>query len=165
MSLIPTSYFLGHVFVVGVLISFVFYAVRKIDYYCYKSLLSSPFRIYKFLGKPNFLDYWSTRPNVSRREVFVLYTLGTLSRLDRYLPFIDCERQAAKADYFRRDGRYIGMRGFTFRYFNLESWPILLVCHFFAAARSFFVAFCSVLTALLAPLVLIRNKIVNQFQK
>lgn len=164
MSLIPTSYFDGHLFVVGLLIGFLLYAVRKIDYYSYK-FLSGPRRIHVFLGKRDFLAYWSTRPNVSRREVFFLYTLWVLRCLDRYFPLVDCERQAAKAQYFHDYGRYSGMRAFAFRRFNPEAWPVLLVRHFFAAARSFFVSFFSMLTALLAPLFLKLNKVVDQFQK
>ena len=59
-----------------------------------------------------------------------LYMLWVVSRFDKYLPLIDCDRQAAKAQYFHDCGRYTGMSGWHYRYVNPKAWLILFMRKF-----------------------------------
>lgn len=110
-------------------VSLIVLAIRKLAYELYNWFPNSE-RVYEFQWKREFQFYWSDRAYFSTLQLLRLYALWILARFDKYFPFIDCERQAAKAQYFHEKGRYVGMSSFAFRYCNLNSWPILLVRRF-----------------------------------
>lgn len=106
-------------------------AVRKIAYELYRWFPNAT-RVYEFLWKREFKFYWVNRADFSMLEYIRLYALWIMARFDKYLPIIDCERQATKAQYFHESGRYSGMRGWNFRYVDPKAWPILFMRSFAA---------------------------------
>jgi hypothetical protein len=133
MNLIPISNF----YLFGFFVAFFLDAIRKLDYELYRFFPHSGV-IHIFLWKRDFKYYWSNRADLGIRQVLVLYPLWMLARVDKYLPIIDCDRQAAKAQYFHDKGRYHGMRGFAFRYINPKAWPVFFLRHFYSFLVTFF---------------------------
>src|SRR5215469_2291097 len=95
------------------LVSFVIFSVRKLAYHLYLWFPNAD-RVCQFAGKREANFYWVNRADFSPVELVRLYVLWIMLRCDEYLPVIDCERQAAKAQYFHDSGRYVGMVGFPF---------------------------------------------------
>jgi len=116
----------------AILVAFSVYAIRKFAYHLY-AWFPNAVRIHEFLWKRKVDYYWSGRADLSPAKLFRLYLLWFLVRLDKYFPFIDCERQAAKAQYFHTSGRYVGMGAFHYRCINPEAWPVFLVRRFITA--------------------------------
>jgi len=139
------------------------FAVRKITYHLYDGFPNA-LRVHQFLWKRKIEYYWSERGDFTFLKLLRLYMLWTLVRLDKYLPVIDCDRQAAKAQYFHTGGRYIGMGAFHYRYINPETWLVLLVRRFFAALLPLLTPFFTLLTALFPSFLYPRNEIVNNSQ-
>lgn len=100
--------------------------VRKLAYQLYLGFPNAD-RVCEFGRKRKFTFYWTSRADFSAFELVRLYTLWIMLRFDKYLPVIDCDRQAAKAQYFHSHGWYAGMRGLHLRYIDPKAWPVLLV--------------------------------------
>ena len=107
--------------------SLIVFAVRKKITYDLYNWFPNALRIHQFLWQRKFNFYWGERSDFSAAKLMRLYVLWTVARFDKYLPLVDCDRQAAKAQYFHDSGRYVGMRGFAFRYVNPKAWPFSLV--------------------------------------
>ena len=105
--------------------------VRKLAYEFYRISFSDARRVYVFSSDLKFNHYWRTRADRLPAQTLRLYCAWAIGRFDRYVPIIDSERQAAKAEYFYMDGWNVGMRSFHFRRINPEAWPVFLVrrCH------------------------------------
>lgn len=112
-------------------IFFVIFAVRKLAYELYLRFPNAS-RICEFGWKREFKFYWASRADFSIFDLARLYVLWIMLRFDKYLPVIDCERQAAKAQYFHASGRYRGMGSWHFRRVNPKAWPVLLMRGFAA---------------------------------
>jgi hypothetical protein len=126
------------------------FAVRKLAYQLYRWFPTAQ-RVCIFGRKREFKFYWSRRADFTSAEVLRLYVLWVLVRIDKYFPIVDCERQAAKAQYFHDEGWYTGMGAFRFRYVNSEAWHVLLVR-----------GLCSLLfPAFFTP----SNQVINDFEK
>ena len=111
------------------LVSTIIFAVRKFAYELYV-WFPNAHRIYEFLGKREPTFYWVNRTDFSIVQLLRLYTLWIMLRFDKYVPIIDCERQATKAQYFHDEGRYTSMRGWHFRRIDPKAWPVLFLRNF-----------------------------------
>src|SRR5262245_38246410 len=94
--------------------------IRKLAYGFYRVSFSDAHRVYKFTRDFKFDHYWRSRADRLPSQTLRLYAAWAIERFDRYIPVIDCERQAAKAEYYYTDGWNIGMRTFHFRCINPE---------------------------------------------
>ena len=99
-------------------------AVRKLTYKLYLSFFTAD-RAQDSHLNGEFLFYWRIRAYLFPAQLARLYGAWVLGRIDRYIPLIDCDRQAAKAQYFYNYGWQFGMSGFVYRYVNPKAWPIL----------------------------------------
>lgn len=81
------------------LFMFIILAIRKFTYKLYLCF-SSPLRVQEVQLQRNFLFYWRSRANYMPLQVVWLYCTWVLVHFDRYIPIIDCKRQATKAQYF-----------------------------------------------------------------
>ena len=104
-------------------------AIRKLTYQLYNWFPNAA-RVCEFGRKRKVKFYWADRVNFSTFELIRLYTLWIMLRFDKYFPVVDCERQAAKAQYFHMSGRYTGMSGWHFRYVNPKAWPVFFMRSF-----------------------------------
>src|ERR1700730_15352367 len=112
-------------------------AIRKLAYKLYCWFPSAP-RVYEFQWQRKLNFYWTERADFSTVQLLRLYALWVVAPFDKYLPVIDCERQAAKTQYFHECGLYRGMVLWKYRYVNPKAWPVLLVRRLSAALLSFF---------------------------
>ena len=124
-------------FLVGESVAFLVFGIRKAAFELYNWFPNAT-RVYEFRWKREFKFYWSERADFTTTQLLRLYAIWIMARLDKYFPIIDCERQAAKAQYFHDKGRYKGMRSFSFRYVNPKAWPIFLMRRFVTSLLSFF---------------------------
>ena len=113
------------------LVSIAIITIRKFIYRLYMRFPNAS-RIYEFGRKRKFKFYWTRRADFSTFDLIRLYVLWVMVRFDSYCPIVDCERQAAKAQYFHMEGRYSSMRGWHFRRINPKAWPILFMRGFLA---------------------------------
>ena len=112
------------------------FAVRKLAYQLYL-WFPNALRVYQFSGKRESNFYWVNRVDSSTIELLRLYTLWIMLRFDKHLPLIDCERQAAKAQYFHDKIGRGGVTPVLFRCINPKAWPVFFVrrlCRFLLPA-------------------------------
>lgn len=125
--------------------------VRKLAYEFYRVSFSDAHRVQKFTSDIKFSYYWRSRADRLPGQTLRLYCAWIMQRFDCYIPIIDCERQAAKAEYFYEHGWNVGMRTFHFRSINPKAWPIFLL-------RSF-------VAVLLSPFTHPKNRQLDNFEK
>src|SRR5579862_469577 len=92
-------------------------AIRKTSYELYNRFPNAA-RVHQFLRKRELKFYWMNRADFCFLDLVRLYALWIMIRFDKYFPLIDCDRQAAKAQYFHDCGRYSGMMSWHYRYIN-----------------------------------------------
>lgn len=126
-------------------------SIRKLAYEFYRISFSDAHRVQIFTRDIEFGYYWRSRADRLPSQTLRLYCAWICQRFDRYIPIIDCERQAAKAEYYYAYGWNVGMRTFHFRSIDSKAWPVLLVRRSYAA----------LLTTLFRP----SNKHFKQFDK
>jgi|GEM_PF-6130299 len=102
------------------------FTIRKATYNLYR-WFPNAWRVHQFLWQRKADFYWMNRADFSSIQLLRLYALWIMARFDKYFPLIDCERQAAKAQYFHDRIGHTEVLRFHFRYINPKAWPILFL--------------------------------------